>query len=159
MGLFGIKISLRNPFGKHSLLGGAARTASKLAPLAGMIPGVGLPLAAGIGAGTSLLAGKNVLKGAAAGAGGSLFGKLGKIGLGKAKLGGVGNLLKKTFTTERGGLDVGKLASVAGAGLSLAGQRSAATAANRQNQSATDLRNMLMSRLLAAPNYNFMGGP
>ena len=87
-----------------------------------------------------------------------LFGKLGKIGGGRFGK-GVGGLLKKTFTTAEGGLDLGKIGSVAGAGASLLGHRAASRAAGKASQSQTDLRNMLISRLLASPNYNFTEGP
>lgn len=38
-GLFGIHISFKHPFGKHSFLGGAARTVAKVAPFV-PIPGL-----------------------------------------------------------------------------------------------------------------------
>ena len=72
---------------------GLGKIAQKAAPVVGMIPGVGTLAAAGIGAAGGLLADGNIgsmLKGAAAGAGGSLLagsGVLGKIGQAAGKLG------------------------------------------------------------------------
>lgn len=43
-GLFGIHISFKHPFGRHSLLGGAARSVAKLAPLV-PLPGLSQAIA------------------------------------------------------------------------------------------------------------------
>jgi hypothetical protein len=43
-GLFGIHISFKHPFGRHSLLGGAARTVLKAAPLV-PLPGLSTAIA------------------------------------------------------------------------------------------------------------------
>lgn len=138
------------------------RFLGKLAKIASIPAGFVNPaLGAGLRAGGSVLdKGRrvNLLKDVAApvAAGGvarGVFGKLGKIGM--PKFGGFGTALKKTFMTPQGGLDLSRIASTVGAGASYLGQRSAAKAAQKQNQSAMDLRNMLMSRLLQSPNYDF----
>lgn len=43
-GLFGIHISFKHPFGRHSLLGGAARSVAKIAPLV-PLPGLSTAIA------------------------------------------------------------------------------------------------------------------
>lgn len=43
-GLFGIHISFKHPFGRHSLLGGAARSVAKIAPLV-PLPGLSQAIA------------------------------------------------------------------------------------------------------------------
>lgn len=80
IGLFGIHISLKNPFGKHSVFHQAAGVAKKLAPAAVLIPGVGPVLAGAIGAGASLAhgdkLGEAVKSGVVGGVGGYGLSKL-----------------------------------------------------------------------------------
>jgi len=105
------------------LVKGIGKVAQVAAPIVGMVPGVGAPLAAGIGVAGGLLSGgglKGALKGAAGGALGGLSGKLfgavsglggaagGAAGGGGGGLGGlikgVGGFLGKNAPTILGGI-------------------------------------------------------
>lgn len=78
-----LKADQRKKGGFLSKVGGVI---SKAAPIAGLIPGIGIPLAAGLGAGGALLSGEGLgtaLKRGAIGAAG---------GFGLSKLGGIGKV-------------------------------------------------------------------
>lgn len=176
MGIFGTLGKIVKGAGK--VVGKGLKVA---APFASLIPGVGLPLAAGLGAGGSLVGdlfqGKSpslssaALSGLGAGAGSlALGGKgfkgagnalklLGKVGKGVGKgLGEVGNVAKNTFTNERGGLDLAKILGLAGGGAAFLGQRKQSGEAAKFNEGNAKLRQMLMERILEKPNYNFSSG-
>ena len=130
------------------------------APFAALIPGVGPLAAAGLGAGGRALgralSGQNtfgnggvgdILKtGALAGAGGLATGGKGFAGF---KNSGVYKTLGKTFMQPNGGLDIGKVAGVGMGAANLIGARQQRKSAQNYNNANTDLRNQLMSRILA----------
>jgi hypothetical protein len=98
---------------------------------------------------------------------GAALGKLGRIGgkVGGAVLSGGGKLLKgagslaantaKNAFMSDGGLDLGKLGSLFGAGSAIVGNRRDNANAQSFNDSNAKLRQMLMERILEKPNYNF----
>jgi len=141
--------------------GDVGKIVSKLAPFASLIPGVGVPLAAGIGAAGSFAGGGDfgdVLKGAAIGGGGAaLLGGQGFKGVPGA-FGKLGRLAKGAFTTPEGKLDLERLLGTAGAVSQFAGQRKQGAETQRANDQAMALRNMLMQRILERPTYNFTPG-
>jgi len=139
----GLHISFKHPFGSHSLLGGAVKTAGKLAPLAGLIPGVGTLGAAGIGGLAKLLSGGNPLTGALEGGAGSMISDAGG-GL-KGLAGTIGGALKN----QQGGLDLGKLIG-AGAGVAgMIGQGQQRKSAQNYANARTGQLNDLMSKILS----------
>jgi hypothetical protein len=143
----------RHPFGKHSLFHGATQAIGKLAPFAGLIPGVGPLAAGGIGAIGKLISGGNPLVGAAEGAGGNLaFGKLGGFK-------GIGDTLAKTFENPEGGLDLGRVAGAGTGIMSLIGQRQQRKSAQARLGAEDNVRNNLISQLLTRPQYDFTPTP
>lgn len=125
--------------GKYSgVLGGAVKLISKAAPLAALIPGVGIPLAAGIGAAGRLAGGEGV-KGALVG---GLEGGAGAALLGGKGIGGVSALAKKA-TSSQGiltrAIDYAKRKPLQAAQIGL-GAASAIQGAKRQGQADTLLQ-------------------
>jgi hypothetical protein len=133
------------------ILGGILKTAS---PFAGLIPGVGIPLAAGLGAaGTALGRG---LSGDKFSLGSTLAGGAG-AGLGAVAAGGKGpgGLLKtlgKQFMGPDGKLDMAKLAAAGIGGANIIGSMQQRKEAKGFNQAQADLRNKLLSQVLAPSN-------
>lgn len=163
----GLHISFKHPFGKHSVLHQAGGVAKKLAPLAGLIPGVG-PIASGLIGGLGSLAhGDNVLDALKSGGMGALGGVAGKALQGGSALEG-GDIFSKL---ARAAIKPGMLGNAAGTGLDLgktvglgtglaniAGARQQSKSAQNYNNANIDLRNQLMSRVLsggAGQQYNF----
>lgn len=150
--------------GKYSGFGGGlVKAIGKAAPLAALIPGVGIPLAAGIGAAGRLASGgglKGALTGAALGGGGAaLLGGQGIHGLGGAasKLGGFGKdiagQIGKSLTRPEGGIDLGKVLGVAGGVSGLVGQHQQRKSAENYANANIAQRNMLLNRLLQPKDY------
>lgn len=145
--------------GIGKVVGGGLKIAS---PFAALIPGVGPLAAAGLGAGARTLgralsgqrtfdAGDILRTGALAGAGGFATGGKGLAGF---KQSGLYRNIGKAFTAPGGGPDVGR---IAGAGMGLAnflGGRAQRKSAEGYNNAQTDLRNQLLSRILAQPQYS-----
>lgn len=163
MGLFGIHISLKHPFGKHSVLHQAGGVAKKLAPLAGaLIPGVG-PLGAALMGGLGGLAHHEGIGGALSGAAtGGLGGLVGQEGFSGAiqKLGSIAKKPGILGNAAGTGIDLGKAVGL-GTGLAnIAGARQQSKSAEKYNNANIDLRNQLMSRVLSGgtgngQQYNF----
>lgn len=78
----------------------------------------------------------------------------GALGVGK-KVGGVLGHTLENATMSDGGLDLGKLGALFGAGSSIVGNRRDNAQAQAFNDSNAKLRQMLMERILEKPNYNF----
>lgn len=150
-------------------LGGVAKFASKVAPVALAFSPLG-PVAAGaasaaIGKLSGKSFGQSLLQGAGTAGGKLLFNKLKAPGAGVggeagpslfSKLGSVaGKTLKGTFMTPEGGLDMQRILGAGGAVAGLAGNIQQRNAANRTLSGQNDVRNLLISRLLERPNYNF----
>lgn len=133
------------------------------APFAAAIPGVGPLAAAGLGAGARTLgralsgqrtfdAGDILKTGALAGAGGFATGGKGFAGFKKS---GIYKTLGKTFMQPGGGLNLERVAGVGMGAANLIGARKQRQSAERFNNAQTDIRNQLLSRILAQPQYNF----
>lgn len=155
----GLHISFKHPFGSHSLLGGAAKAAGSLAPLAGLIPGVG-PLGAGaLGALGKLVSGGG-LGGAAVGGlegiGGNLLagGKFGSSGL-SGLAGTIGKAISSPnmLGDQEDHLDLGKLLGAASGVAGIVGQGQQRKSAQNYANARTDQMNSLMSKILAPPSY------
>lgn len=155
--------------GIGKVAGGALKIAS---PLAGLIPGVGLPLSAALGAGGNLLGralsgnktfgniGQTLASGAGAAGSAALSGGQGVGGLLKSPaLSTIGKTIGKTFTTPEGGLDLGRLAGVGMGVGNFLGQRAQRKGVEKRMGAEDDIRSQLLSRLLARPQYsNFPTG-
>lgn len=169
MGLFGSIGKALKKFKPLRFLGKAAKFAAPF------IPGIGPLAAAGIGAAGHVLdKGKRAnLRGLA---GGAAIGGLGKLGLNK--LGGLGSVGQKTgllgrlgkltsrtgflgkaFTLPEGGLDLQRIAGVGLGAANMLGAGAQRRSAERSNAATVALRNQLMSRILAQPQYNFNPEP
>jgi hypothetical protein len=139
--------------GKYSgVIGGVVKTVGKLAPLAAMIPGVGLPLAAGIGAAGGAISGGGV-GGAVKGAGMAALGKLAK-GAVPGGGGGGGGGDRGGFFDTIGGYAKDALSQLGGGnpllgGASLVMGGLAANEASKQRkavEAAANYRNQLLGR-------------
>lgn len=156
MGVFGtIGKALK---GGAGVVGDVAKTA---APFVGMIPGVGTavaPIIGGAGEGLSELGHGTkfnpgaILGHAVAGLGGNIAGKaLGSSGASSGILSKIGGALKSPgmFGNAEGGLDLGKIMG-AGAGVAnVVGAGQQRKQAQNYNNSTIDIRNQLMSKILA----------
>lgn len=145
--------------GKYSGFGGSlVKAIGKVAPLAGLIPGVG-PLAGaaigGIGRGISGGGFKGALGGAALGAGGSLL----RSGIAKKGLGGLAGDIGKAISAPNvlgnaaGKIDLGKILGVAGGVSGLVGQNQQRKSAENYANANIAQRNMLLNRLLQPKDY------
>lgn len=159
MGLFG---SIGRAIKKFKPLRALGKVAKFAAPF---ITGIGPGVAAAIGAGGQLLdKGKRAnLGGLVGGAAVGGLGRLatGRLGGAKGILGRLGRLtsktglLGKTFTLPGGGLDLQRIAGVGLGAANVLGARAQRRSAERSNAQATALRNQLISRALATPQFNF----
>lgn len=130
---------------------------SKVAPLVGMIPGVGTLAATGIGALSGALKEGGGLKGAIQGGiGGAAGGLINKIPGVSGMLGKIGGVLgqgaKDTFMPN-GKLDLGKVIGAGGAVSSIIGQNKQRKSAENYNNTNIDQRNQLLSKILAPKSY------
>lgn len=134
---------------------GIGRAVSTVAPIAGLIPGVGPLVAGGLGAGGALLGGKNVLKSGLAGAAGGLGGELlgGPLSGLAGKIGGVLKQPGMLGTASGQGFDLGKILGLGTAGMGFLGQQQQRRSAQKYMNAQTDIRNQLMSKILGGQNY------
>lgn len=142
------------------IIKGIGRIASDVAPVAGLIPGVGPLAAGGLGAAGALVGGKNVLKGGLKGAAGGLGGEL--LGGPLSGLAGkIGGVLKQPgmLGNESGGFDLGKILGLGTAAMNFAGAQKQRQQAQKYTNAQTDIRNQLMSKILAPGNYNLPQTP
>lgn len=180
--MFGIHISFKHPFGKHSVFHQAAGVAKKLAPAAVLIPGVGPVLAGAIGAGASLAhgdkLGEAVKSGVVGGVGGyglsKLAGGAGLSGLKTAVMGsGAPGVAGAAGATAKSGILGKAIDYVSKNPLKAAQYGSAALStiqgARRQGQSDKLLNNAVgrlnaprtpinLSSMFADPNDPYRGG-
>jgi len=168
--------------GKGAFLRDIGKAGESAAPIAGLIPGVG-PLAGGLlGAGGALLnrgftpgalgeglkyGGEGALSGAV---GQTLFGGKGIGGITSPNFSGLagdlGNIAGKVgkavaspnlLGNAAGNLDLGKVAGLGMAGANLAGAQQQRKSAQNYTNAQIDLKNKLLSSILAPQNYNLPG--
>lgn len=142
----------------HAIGGGL----QKVAPVVGMVPGIGTLAASGLGAlGGALAPGgglKGALMGGAEGAAGGLINKIPGVSDMLGKVGStLGSSLGDTFMPN-GKLDLGKIISAAGAGMNLYGANKQRNSAENYANSQIDQRNQLMNTIMG-PGGNAVGLP